>query len=111
MQDILLMPPVAFAIIFVISIAFFYISSKFSYKDDKTISEGKTKAYACGEDYDCHRVQPDYTQFFPFAFFFTIMHVLTLIVSTVPAHAIKYSAVIAVYIMGAIAGLFILFRN
>ena len=30
-------------------------------------------------------VQPDYGQFFPFAFFFTILHVVALMVATVPA--------------------------
>ncbi len=32
-----------------------------------------------------NRIPPEYRQFFPFAFFFTIMHVVALVVTTVPA--------------------------
>jgi len=46
---------------------------------------GKLKAYACGEDIPQTMVQPDYGQFFPFAFFFTILHVVALTVTTLPA--------------------------
>ncbi len=34
---------------------------------------GKLAPYACGEDMPSHLMQPDYSQFFPFAFFFTVI--------------------------------------
>ena len=52
------------------------------------LRKGRTGAgaepYACGEDLPDHMIQPDYGQFFPFAFFFTILHVVALMATTVP---------------------------
>ena len=77
----------------------------------KTPGGGRTKAYACGEDVADSRVQPDYAQFFPFAFFFTIMHVFALIVATVPGGELSAAGVAAGYAIAAAIGLFILFRE
>jgi hypothetical protein len=67
--------------------------------------------YAGGEDIKSHRVQVDYAQFFPFAFFFTILHVVTLIVATSPARTVQSLVIAGVYVLGALLGLFILFRR
>ena len=72
---------------------------------------GKRKAYACGEDMKENRVQPNYNQFFPFAFFFTIMHVLALVVATVPVHDWSAVQIAAGYLICSAIGLFILFRR
>jgi NADH-quinone oxidoreductase subunit A len=69
------------------------------------------KPYAGGETIEKHRVQVDYSQFFPFAFFFTILHVVTLVVSTSPARTLESLAIAAIYVLGALLGLFILFRR
>ncbi|MFA6549664.1 MAG: hypothetical protein WCT39_07055, partial [Candidatus Margulisiibacteriota bacterium] len=70
------------------------------------------KAYTGGEEVPTHRVQPDYSQFYPFAFFFTILHVVTLMVTTVPATGTMGAYIMAVlYIFGAGIGLFILLRK
>ena len=53
----------------------------------------------------------DYGQFFPFAFFFTILHVVTLVVATSPARTLQGLAIAIIYVLGAILGLFILFRR
>jgi hypothetical protein len=76
-----------------------------------TKGAGQGKAYACGEDLPSHRMQPDYAQFFPFAFFFTIMHVVALIVGTVPSGDVKSFGIAIVYLLAAFCGLFILFRR
>jgi len=73
-----------------------------------TDSPGKTKAYACGEDYTVNRAQPDYNQFFPFAFFFTIMHVVALVIATVPKGVYLPAAV---YLLAAVMALVILFKK
>jgi len=71
---------------------------------------GKRKAYASGEDVKEHRFQPDYRQFFSFAFFFTIMHVVALIVATVPKSPGAF--ILAEFFIGIAAiGLVILFRR
>jgi hypothetical protein len=69
---------------------------------------GKEKAYACGEDVSGNKVQPDYSEFFPFAFFFTIMHVTVLVLSTVPPNIIMLPVV---YLITAAVSIFILFRR
>ncbi len=72
---------------------------------------GKLKAYACGEDMPENRAHPGYDQFFPFAFFFTIMHVLALVVATVPASNWAAVQIAAGYLVSSSIGLFILFRK
>ena len=70
---------------------------------------GKGKAYACGEDVKENRVQPDYSQFFPF--FFTIMHVLALVVATVPSGSVSATGIAVGYGVSLVIGLFVLFRK
>ena len=77
--------------------------------------------YSCGEELPTHMIQPDYGQFYPFAFFFTVLHVVALTATTVPAiwpgalagvSAIGSVLVVAgIYVAGAIAGLTILYRK
>lgn len=106
----LLVPPIAFIIIFFVSWLLSWISSKLSFKP-KTHSRGECQSYACGEeDYD-PMAQPDYSNFFPFAFFFTLAHVATLIMTTVPIANSGTLVMAAFYIIGATLGLYILFRR
>jgi NADH:ubiquinone oxidoreductase subunit 3 (subunit A) len=108
MNNFLLLPPVVFIIILCVVLLFSHFLSKLSATGKETA--GKRKAYACGEDVSDHRIQPDYSQFFSFAFFFTIMHVVVLVIATAP---IGFFASImgCVYIAAAIVGLLILFRR
>ncbi|MFH1223891.1 MAG: hypothetical protein V1647_06085 [Pseudomonadota bacterium] len=109
-MNYLLLPPIVFFIILVVvSIqAYFMKKLAFQGKDEP----GKNKAYACGEDVSDHRVQPDYRQFFPFAFFFTIMHVVALVIATAPNPSSMSDVFVpALYVVCAIIGLLILFRR
>jgi NADH:ubiquinone oxidoreductase subunit 3 (subunit A) len=106
MEKILLSPPIAFVILLGISLLFSFFSKFIAAKG--ITSAGKEKSYACGEDVEVHKVQPDYGQFFSFAFFFTIMHVVALIVATVPK---EISIMPFIYILVAVMALFILFRK
>ena len=72
---------------------------------------GRRKAYACGEATYEPKSQPDYRQFFPFAFFFTIMHVVALIVATVPKGPAASAWLAAAYLVAAAVSLVILFRR
>ena len=99
-----------FLIVFLFSAIMSKITSAIALKNSKRPA-GLCKPYACGEDLQNPRVQPDYSQFFPFAFFFTIMHVMALIITTVPIVAIRYSGNAFLYIIGAVCGLLILFRK
>lgn len=106
MENILLSPPVAFLLLLVIFVFFTYITKYMAPKG--TASSGKGEAYAGGENVKSHRAQPDYRQFFPFAFFFTIMHVVVLIIATVPG---EVSYMSFVYLFVAVLALLILFRK
>ena len=106
MAKLLLSPPVAFAILLIVFLVLNYLVKFMAPKG--TESAGKGEAYAGGEPVKSHRAQPDYRQFFPFAFFFTIMHVVVLIVATVPK---EMSVLSFVYLFAALLALLILFRK
>lgn len=106
MDNILLAPPLAFVIILLVSMGLSSVTEFLSAKGGEYY--GKTKAYACGEDIPLHNARPEYGQFFPFAFFFTIMHVAALIIATVPSGMTGMSVL---YLVTAILALFILFRR
>lgn len=106
----LLIPPIAFVIILSVSWAFLILLSRLSYKAGKR-SAGQGKAYACGEDNYDPMSQPDYSNFFPYAFFFALAHVATLIMTTVPTENLRIFVLAAIYVAGAALGLYILFRK
>jgi len=107
-MNYLLLPPIAFLIVLGIVMLQAYLMTKFAAEGKDSM--GKTKAYACGEDSYDNKVQPDYRQFFSFAFFFTIMHVVVMVVATAPMGLIP-NLMAAVYIIVAVVGLLILFRR
>jgi NADH:ubiquinone oxidoreductase subunit 3 (subunit A) len=79
----LLIPPLAFIVMLALSFGLSGLSSLVAAKG--TAAAGKERAYACGQNIEDNRIQPDYNEFFPIAFFFTIMHVAALIITTAPA--------------------------
>ena len=110
LDSLILTPPAAFLVILIATMAFSKLLSKLSYKA-KPSEEASTKAYACGEDVPTSMIQPDYSAFFPFAFFFTILHVAALVVTTVPVETTHSFVIALIYVAGAITSLFILFRK
>ena len=107
-QSVIISTPVLF-LSFLLMLALFSVYLK--RKADKTPS-GKHAfdPYACGQDKDAvsQYVNPNFRRMFYLAFFFTVMHVLVMIVATAPArHTLMPVAYIAV---GALAML-ILFRK
>ncbi len=110
MSILLLFPPVAFTIVLIVVWALSTASGTLSLKR-KGPRGALDKPYAGGEDVGKHRFQPDYGQFFPFAFFFTIMHVVTLIVATSPSRTLESLSIAVIYVLGALLGLVMLFRR
>ncbi len=106
----LLVPPVALTFLVVLVWLFSASLSPLAWKR-KGPRGALDKPYAGGESLEKHRVQPDYSQFFPFAFFFTILHVVTLIVATSPAKVAGSVAFAVVYVLGALLALYVLFRR
>ena len=111
MNQWLLWPPVAFLLILALALIKLKGATLLSGPSKSARPGGQGKAYACGETMKENRAQPDYAQFFPFAFFFTIMHVLALVVATVPAHDWPAIEIAAAYLVCLFIGLFILFRR
>lgn len=110
MADFLLAPPVAFTIILTTVLLLSWALTRFSYR--RTDARGAVgEPYACGEDKFSTLVQPEYGHFFPFAFFFTILHVIALIIATVPKETVQTFVLSMIYIIGAVVGLLILFRR
>jgi hypothetical protein len=87
-----------------------YLFSKLAFRS-KTLPSDSGESYACGEDTYDNAAQPDYSVFFPFAFFFTLAHVATLMITTVPLETLKAFGMVVIYIMGATIGLVILLRK
>jgi NADH-quinone oxidoreductase subunit A len=103
-------PPILFFIVLAFVLGLMGILSKLAYKPLKK-PEGQGKPYACGENISSHMIQPDYTQFFPFAFYFTILHVVALMLALVPTESFKTFFMAIIYILGAVIGLLVLYRR
>lgn len=77
--NILFSPPVVF-VIFLIS-AFFTMAALARYERKGSQTARSLDPYACGQrDYQNY-VNPNYTRFFRYAFVFSVMHVLALVVT------------------------------
>ena len=106
----ILTPPAAFVLLLSLVVVLYLLSNKLAIKPAKDVPN-KRKMYSCGEDVPVRRIQPDYAQFFPFAFFFTMMHVVALVLASVPAGGLASHGLALVYVGGAVAGLVVLFRG
>lgn len=106
MDKLLLTPPVAFGIYLLLSMAISALSKKLAAKGESTPL--KEQPYACGEDMEENQSRPNYNEFFKFAFFFTIIHVIALVVATIPG---GISVTSAVYLGVTVLALFMLLRR
>jgi NADH-quinone oxidoreductase subunit A len=85
MELLIYAPPITFLIFIVLFFAGSKGVDKLSHRGVK--AEQDTGSYACGQRDIENYVNPDYSQFFRYAFFFTIMHVLVLVIATAPYDA------------------------
>lgn len=109
-MTLLLWPPVAFTIVLLAVVLLSKLLSRFSFRPERHARDER-EPYACGEAKYDHTIRPDYSLFFPFAFFFTIAHVAALTMTTVPAESAAIFVMAVVYIAGALTGLYILMRD
>lgn len=109
-ESVLLSPPVVFIVILGLVLSLSFVLSNLAFKPERKVN-GLTKSYACGEDIADNIIQPDYSQFFPFAFYFTILHVVALMIASMPAATIETILIAVIYIIGAIIGLLVLYRR
>jgi NADH:ubiquinone oxidoreductase subunit 3 (subunit A) len=103
-------PPIAFAIVLAVVFGLSLLLSRLTFRR-KQHPAGQTKPYACGEETPNTMVQPDLAQFFPFACFFTILHVVALMATTVPAETMTAFVIALVYLASAVVGLLVLYRK
>ncbi|ACC98685.1 hypothetical protein Emin_1133 [Elusimicrobium minutum Pei191] len=89
MAEILLYPPIVFLTVFLLVWLFSKLTANFAPKANNK-PEGKLAPYACGEEYTGKKVNPDYNSFFPFAIFFTVLHVSGLIIATLAAASVSW---------------------
>jgi NADH-quinone oxidoreductase subunit A len=108
-SEILLSPPVAFFILLAAGGLLYWAMGRLA-PSKRTKGEG-LKPYSCGEEMPSHMIQPDYGQFLPFAFFFTILHVVALMVTTAAGVTAAAFAIAMVYVLGAMVGLVVLYRK
>jgi len=104
LADLLLFPPVAFCLFLLVGMLVVFGGSLLAIKGKN--SRGKKTQYACGEDILAAKVPPDYAIFFPFALFFTIIHVTALIMATLPTGQIALMGVL--YMAGVAISLYTL---
>ncbi len=108
-MDSLLTPPIAFLLVLVLMLALLWALGRLSFQPPLG-QAANSKPFACGEE--CRPiVQPDYSRVFPFAFYFTVLHVVALMAATVPAHQTGTLGIALVYVAGAVIGLFALYRR
>ena len=110
MEVTLFSPVIAFGILLAASAILYAAMRVFTAGKRKQGARG-LGPYACGEELPTHMIQPDYGQFYPFAFFFTVLHVVALTATTVPAVSISTIIIAGIYVAGAIAGLTILYKK
>lgn len=110
MHTWLLTPPILFIVMAAITGSSFLMAARFRERRARR-DDGSVKPYACGEEVQGSAIQPDYSTFFPFAFYFTILHVVALMISTVPTDLTATIVIAVLYIVGAVIGMFILLEK
>jgi len=80
LNTFLVLPPVAFLVSLLLVWLFSRMTEGMAPKGADC--EGKEEPYACGEVVDAEKAEPDYRMFFPFAVFFTLLHVVGLVIAT-----------------------------
>ena len=105
-ETILLSPPVVF-VIFLLLCGGITLTAKLLSARGRN-APSKQSAYACGEDMETNRGQPEYSEYFKFAFFFTIMHVIVLVVATDPG---GFSVTSLIFLGVTVLALFMLLRR
>jgi len=102
----LLTPPAVFALLLLVVGLLSWLASGLAAKGAP--NQDKGAPYACGQDVPTGRIQPNYNDFFHFAFLFTILEVVTLLLGTVAANSFWLTMVILAIV---ILALIILFRK
>ncbi len=107
MKEILYSPPVVFLLLVAVLGAASLLLSRYSVRGEAA-SGRALDAYTCGQRGFKDYINPNYDRFFSFAFVFTVMHVLTMVVATAPK---RLALMPVIYILSGILVLIIAFRR
>ena len=95
--DMLITPLAGFAVFSFVSYALYRFGAALA---PKLKAEGaKLAQYACGEDFPARKFQVGYKLFFYAALFFTMMHVATLVIATLPGGSLSYAILGIFYLL------------
>ena len=108
MQKLLLSPPVALSVFLALAYGLYRLSGVLSAPGEE--HHGKHLPYACGEDLLSPKVQLTYRAFFRLALMFGILHLATLVVSTLPLGVTSHR-IAAAYVVGIGVSVFVLTKG
>jgi len=101
-------PPVVFIIFMLIGWLLLAGGKKIAAKGEE--SQGKYTHYSCGEDLEVPNFNLNYHQFFRLALLFGILHIVALVIATIPAESdIRFFPII--YLLSAGIGMYILLEH
>ena len=105
----LIVSPPAIFIIFMLTGWFLLLAAERIAAKGKD-STGKHMHYSCGEDLDSPSFNLNYHQFFRLALLFGILHIVALVIATIPAGS-KIRLLPVIYLMSAGIGMYILLER
>ena len=103
-------PPLAFMLVLGAGACLSWALSLLAIRKESQ-APGTTMPYACGENLPTHLIQPSYATFLPFAIFFTILHVVALVIATLPAATASSVTLAVIYLLVAVVSLLALYRR
>jgi len=106
--NVVMTPPVTFLIMLVLGIAFFMLAKKIAARGKDHPS--KRQPYACGEEFETEKLQLKYHTFFRLALVFGILHIISLVITTMPKD-ISSRMIALLYLIAAALTMLILFEN
>ena len=105
MEQFLLSPPVAFCAFAALAYGLYRASAAIAAPGEE--QPGKHQPYACGEDLMPPKAQLSYHGFFRLALMFGILHLATLVISTLPLSAVPHRLAL-LYLAGIGVSVFVL---
>lgn len=107
-EQVLLSPPVAMCIFLVLACGLYWLGGALAAPGED--HPGKHQPYACGEDILPPEAQLAYHAFFQMALMFGVLHLATLVVSTLPPGGASHRMAIA-YLVGIAISVFVLAKG
>ena len=107
-ESILLSPPAAMCIFLALAYGLYRLGGALAAPGEE--HPGKHQPYACGEDLLPPRAQLAYHAFFRLALMFAILHLATLVVSTLPPGGASHRIAVA-YLVGIAISVFVLTKG